>query len=191
MTKQEIRAEMLEARRAIIGDQKNFWDMLVFERAHKLRPFQRAERVHVFRSTAEEIDTMKFIEYAWGTGKEVYVPVVDTATSTLRHVRVTHTTTWREAAFGILEPVNVDASDVCADEAFGATSAIIVPVLAFDKTCHRLGYGKGFYDRFLAKTSAPTIGIAYELQQVRQLPVEPHDRALTCVVTEQRTYVAA
>lgn len=191
MTKQELRQHLLQERRGIAAETKAFWDMLVFERAHKQRAFQRAERVHVFRSTAEEIDTMKFVEYAWGTGKEVYVPVVDTPTTRLIHVRVTHRTQWHAAAFGIMEPVGFTEQDILSDEAFGPTSAVIVPVLGFDRSCHRLGYGKGFYDRFLAQCTAPTIGIAYEQQLVRQLPAEPHDRALTCVVTEQRVYVPA
>ena len=191
MTKQEIRQQMLLQRRDLDADTKAFHDMLVFERAHKQRVFQRAERVHVFRSTTDEIDTMKFIEYAWGTGKDVFVPVVDRATSTLLHVKVTYNTTWREASYGIYEPEHFTSSDVAEASSFGPTSVIIVPLLAFDTQCHRLGYGKGFYDAFLRDVAAPTIGLAYEFQRVRSLPIESHDIALTCVATEQRLYVPA
>ena len=191
MTKQELRLHLLQARRAIDAGTKAFWDMQVFERAHKQRVFQRAARIHVFRSTADEIDTMKFIEYAWGTGKDVFVPVVNPEPSNLSHVQVTRSTQWNQAAFGILEPVGYAEQDVASDAFFDASSVIIVPVLGFDARCHRLGYGKGFYDRFLAGTTAPTIGVAYELQRVREIPVEPHDKALTAIATEQRLYVPA
>ncbi|MBU3742187.1 MAG: 5-formyltetrahydrofolate cyclo-ligase [Candidatus Kapabacteria bacterium] len=191
MTKPEIRQQMLSTRRELDAETKAFHDMLVFERAHKQRVFQRAERVHVFRSTAEEIDTMKFIEYAWGTGKDVFVPVVDRATTTLLHVKVTYDTAWRESAYGIHEPVDYMPSDLADATSFGPSSVIIVPLLAFDVQCHRLGYGKGFYDAFLRDVTAPTIGLAYEFQRVRSLPVESHDVALSCVATEQRLYIPA
>lgn len=188
MSKAELRASSIKTRHAINDEDRAFWDMLIFERAHKQRAFQRAARVHVYRSTSDEVETMPFIEYAWGTGKDVYVPVVHPGASTMRHVRVTYRTTWRPGVFGILEPVASEHDVVLEDAAFDATSVIVAPLVAFNETCHRLGYGKGYYDRFLSRCSAPSIGLAYEIQRVRDLPVEPHDRPLTCVVTEQRVY---
>ena len=64
---------------------------------------------------------------------------------------------------------------------------IIVPLVAFDEQCNRLGRGGGWYDRFLAmQPQAQTIGLAYEFQQVSALPTEPHDIALDHVITEAR-----
>lgn len=189
MTKSAIREEHLAKRRSIVSDDRAFWDMLIFERAHKQQVFQRASAVHIYRSTTDEVETMPFIEYAWGTGKDVYVPVVPPGGTALRHVRVTYRTEWRAGVFGIMEPVVTSADDVIDDRFFDASTVIVVPLVAFDDRCHRLGYGKGYYDRFLTSASAPTIGLAYELQHVRSLPSEPHDRPLTCVVTEQRLYV--
>ncbi len=61
---------------------------------------------------------------------------------------------------------------------------VLVPLLAFDLTGHRLGYGGGYYDRTLAALSARAIGIAYAGQEVETLPHEPHDQALEAVLTE-------
>ena len=60
---------------------------------------------------------------------------------------------------------------------------IIVPAVALDGKRNRLGRGKGFYDRLLSTTDCPTIGVACDFQLVDEVPVEPHDRPLDCVVT--------
>jgi 5-formyltetrahydrofolate cyclo-ligase len=66
---------------------------------------------------------------------------------------------------------------------------IIVPLLAFDERKHRLGFGGGWYDRFLAaQPNALKIGLGYEFQRSGSLPVEPHDIALDMIITEAKTY---
>ncbi|RPI67180.1 MAG: 5-formyltetrahydrofolate cyclo-ligase [Ignavibacteriae bacterium] len=188
MTKSDIRQQVLDARRSIEPERRDLLNMLVFERAHKHRVFQRARRVHIYQASPEEVRTMPFIEYAWGIGKEVAVPRISLDRSEMEHVVVTHETEWTDGAFGIMEPARSSTDVLLSDEDFGPTDAVIVPLIAFDRTCHRLGYGKGYYDRFLASTSAVAIGIAYEVQRVISLPHEPHDIALSAIATEERWY---
>jgi len=190
MDKQELRATVLQLRADIQQEDRDLWDMIIFERAHKLRPFQLARRVHLYRSFGSEVKSDHFFDYAWGIGKEVYVPIVRDGSAELLHVRVDRDTKWQTGAFGIEEPI-ADATEFIPsnDTRWDAECAIVVPVVGFDKDCHRLGYGKGFYDRFLATTTAPSIGLAYECQKLSVVTVEEHDVALTCVVSEQRTYV--
>lgn len=70
-----------------------------------------------------------------------------------------------------------------------AYDVIIVPMLGFDASLHRLGYGGGFYDKFLAaQPQARMIGVCFELGKVDQLPVESHDISLNLVVTEAAVY---
>ncbi len=67
--------------------------------------------------------------------------------------------------------------------------AVIVPMLGFDSSLHRLGYGGGFYDKFLAsQPQAKAIGVCFEVGKVERLPVEPHDIALNLIVTEENVY---
>ena len=65
---------------------------------------------------------------------------------------------------------------------------ILVPGVAFDKKCNRLGRGGGFYDRFLDSVPpiVKTCGVSFEAQVVRLVPTRPHDRALDAVITESR-----
>jgi len=185
--KKTIRTATLESRARITDDERSFWNQLIFERAHKIRAFQLAKRVHVYRDIRGEVATMPFIEYAWATGKEVYVPVV--ASDVMRHVRVTHATRWAPGGFGIDEPVPDERGNVIRDDEFTTNDVVIVPLAAFDTSCNRVGYGRGFYDRFLSATDAVSIGLAYECQRVAKVPVDIHDVPLRCVVTERQVYI--
>ena len=80
-------------------------------------------------------------------------------------------------AFGVHEPLDIWPRAV--------PDILLVPLLAFDPSGYRLGYGGGFYDRTLALLKVPAIGIAYAGQQMASLPHEPHDRSLDMVVTER------
>jgi 5-formyltetrahydrofolate cyclo-ligase len=79
-------------------------------------------------------------------------------------------------SFGIPEPL--------AHWPRAVPDVLLVPLLAFDAAGHRLGYGGGFYDRTLAALKVPAIGIAYAGQEVSSLPAEPHDMALSLILTE-------
>lgn len=74
----------------------------------------------------------------------------------------------------------------------GQYDVIFVPLVAFDSVCHRIGYGGGWYDRFLAnQPQALKIGLAYEMQKVQLIPAEAHDVPLDIVVTEKAVYQRA
>jgi 5-formyltetrahydrofolate cyclo-ligase len=97
---------------------------------------------------------------------------------------------WREdvplvpAGFGTLGPA--------ASAAEGVPSVVVVPLAAFDRTGHRIGYGKGFYDRAVTSLQAAgrhqlLIGLAFSVQEVTPIPAEAHDRRLDFIVTERET----
>jgi 5-formyltetrahydrofolate cyclo-ligase len=83
--------------------------------------------------------------------------------------------------FGVREPV---AS--CEKIVLKHLDLILVPGLAFGLDGHRLGRGKGFYDRLLAVLHGPACGVAFDEQIVSVLPVEPHDLRLNCILTPTR-----
>ena len=96
---------------------------------------------------------------------------------------------WRQGdalnigAFGLSEPAH------SAEPLQPAT--LIVPLAAFDRRGHRIGYGKGFYDRALASLpQALTIGLAFATQEIDQVPEEAHDHALDYVITEREIIAA-
>lgn len=101
-------------------------------------------------------------------------------------------TSWLEAYVHRMWPhIDVVVGDISktAQIPNSQFDVIIVPLLAFDERRSRLGLGGGWYDRFLStQPHAVTIGLAHEVQKVSQVAVEPHDVALTHIVTEQSTY---
>ena len=118
---------------------------------------------------------------ALGAGKQLVYPRVDG--ETLVFEEVNDLSRLAPGAFGVLEPrggraVAVDRIDV-----------LLVPGVAFDRSGHRLGYGKGFYDRAIAKCSDNTVrvGFAYDFQVVDALPVGEHDQPVAALMTESRT----
>lgn len=84
--------------------------------------------------------------------------------------------------FGILEPLGATWP--------GEIDTVLVPGLAFDLAGNRLGFGAGYYDRFLDESRPlQVIGVGFDWQVVSQLPAEPHDIAMDWVVTDRRTYL--
>lgn len=85
--------------------------------------------------------------------------------------------------FGILEP-----SGICPVYPLKQLDLVLVPGVAFDKNGRRLGRGKGFYDRLLKDVSGTKCGVAFDQQIERDLPVEPHDVHLNCILTPARWF---
>jgi 5-formyltetrahydrofolate cyclo-ligase len=115
-------------------------------------------------------------------GKRVVIPVARPKTKRLWLSEVRHLD--RDLApgtFGIPEPVRTARRPVPAR----AVDLVFVPGLAFDRRGHRLGYGHGYFDRFLAKLpdATPTVGLAFRFQLLDRLPVSTHDRAVSRVLT--------
>ena len=91
-----------------------------------------------------------------------------------------------ERRYGIPAPQD-SALLTAAELGLAASDAILVPVAAFDSARNRLGYGKGYYDRFMSKTAAMHLGLAFVCQEVGAIPTEPHDVRLDAIITETGT----
>lgn len=131
-----------------------------------------------YAATSEELDPSVLVRSLLGSGVRVAYPRVCAPGELTLH--------WAgedelEPGYcGLLEP-----TVGCAPAALDAIDLVIVPGVAFDAHCHRLGMGGGFYDRLLARmpSSALAIGIAFDEQMVESVPCEEHDRPLHAVVT--------
>jgi len=86
---------------------------------------------------------------------------------------------------GILEPDIINKALLPVDEYSGLC---IVPGVAFDKNCNRIGYGKGFYDRFFSVYKIKNVGLAFECQIVDKIQSEENDFSLDLVITEENKY---
>lgn len=138
--------------------------------------FRAAQTVMLFSSLPDEVNTHSFIKQ-WAKTKRILLPTVKGDDIVPRLFTTNENMTI--GAFGISEPTTN------AFDRYNEIDLIIVPGMAFDKEGHRLGRGKGFYDRFLSQTniqSAYKIGICLPHQMVEQVPTEAHDIVMDEVI---------
>lgn len=152
------------------------------EKILALGAFRNARCVCLYVSMPHEADTSSLIDEALKEGKRVVVPRCDMKTMALMLYAIQNRRELQRGTWGILEPE--PRPERLADPA--DVECIVVPGVAFDDECNRVGNGKGFYDRFLKKLKpgTPKIGLGFSFQRVERLPVEPFDVRLDRIVTD-------
>jgi 5-formyltetrahydrofolate cyclo-ligase len=182
MPKKSIRTEVLARRRHLAAETCLRWSLLAQERLLESLEFRRAAAVALYSPVQNEVFTELLFRQAVDRGKTVAYPRV--RGSELEFVQVGETSDLEPGAFGVLEPRGERVVDTCC------LDMVIVPGVAFDLEGHRLGYGKGFYDRCLHGMQRPRFvaGLCFELQIVNKLPAEAHDVRMDMVMTENCRY---
>lgn len=142
--------------------------------AHPL--FRAARSLYAYLSYNQEVRTLPLIRQAQALGKRVAVPKVYGETD-MRFLWLDDPSRIAPGAFGIPEPVDD------GPEADDPAALVLMPGLAFDPQGHRLGYGGGFYDRFLAAEPHPTIALCYAFQLLPRLETEAHDIPVDAVLS--------
>jgi 5-formyltetrahydrofolate cyclo-ligase len=185
--KREIRKRIRALRDAAPADQRAEWSRRISERAVQLPAYRAARTVHLFLSFQSEIDTTAIIEDALSAGKRVVVPVFLKDSDETPATQITSLDD-SEFTFGkwslrtpkTLRLVPIEQIDF-----------VFVPMVAYSPLPSgegwvRAGYGAGFYDTFLShlQPHVPKIGLAFSLQRVEHIPIEPHDVLLDEVITE-------
>ena len=137
--------------------------------------FLKAKTVLLYHSLNDEVDTHQFVE-EWSKKKQLLLPVVVGEELVLRHFQ--NVDELKIGSFGIAEPTGPLFTD------YDQIDFVAVPGMAFDKNGHRLGRGKGFYDRLLPQlTNAYKAGICFPHQIVDEVPVEPTDITMDGIIT--------
>ncbi len=138
--------------------------------------------IHSYVGIGTEVPTLPLIEELLARGVRIACPAV-IGRGHLEQREISSTSELRHRQSGLLEPDQA----LCPALSPSELDAVLVPGLAFTRRGHRLGYGGGYYDAFLACCSAQAIGVAFESQLVESVPVGAHDWAVDIVVTEART----
>ena len=177
--KKVYRQALKEKRAAIPADRKTLLDREIIRQIAASAVFQNASAVLLYAPVRGEIDLLPLAQIAWQAGKTVAFPRCDTEANTLSFYRVNAPSDLTEGAYHIPEPRS-DAPLCIPDE----HTLCIVPALTFDLAGARLGYGKGYYDRFLAQFPGICVGAVYTELLVRRVPTEAHDRSVSYLFTE-------
>ncbi len=178
--KKEVRKKLSSLRNELAEDYRNVCDGLIFDFVVNSEAYLKATTVLAYYPIKSEPQILPIICRALEDGKRVAFPISNTNDHTLTFKYVNDISNLRQGAYSILEP------PACFEEYKGEGSALcIVPALAFDKSGIRIGYGKGFYDRFLANFQGITMGVCYSKLLVESLPYEHTDIPVDIIITEE------
>ncbi|MFA5577582.1 MAG: 5-formyltetrahydrofolate cyclo-ligase [Tissierellaceae bacterium] len=185
MDKKDLRNEILRSRTQLTKEEIEKFSKLIEDRLYEMDYYKKANRIMSFVSAASEVHTHQLIKRSISIGKSMLVPFT---IHEPREMKASELFDFSELEVGyhnILAPKKefhrfVEPSTI---------DLILVPGLAFAKNGYRVGYGGGYYDRFLSKIDKGVIkiGLAFDLQIVDQVPVDDFDIPVDLIITEERT----
>jgi 5-formyltetrahydrofolate cyclo-ligase len=179
MEKTELRRSMLKKRLMI--EPRDVCEMsgLITHTLLDLDCIQNASCVMAYCAFKNEPDLMGFINALLDMGKDVALPYV-TGDDRLIAVDYNYDSVMKSNIYGIPEPVLSNESENVEPD------VVLVPGVAFGADLNRIGYGVGYFDRFLKETNALKLGICFDMQVVPSIKAEPHDVRMDIIVTEKR-----
>lgn len=175
-SKKEIRAE-IRARRSEGSQWQKIWEQL-----ESLPDFAAARTILLYSSIDGEVPTRDFIE-RWSMAKTIVLPKVAGDILILKQYASDHL---QQGYRSIMEPTD-EAPELSPDK----VDLAIIPGMAFDKQGHRLGRGKGYYDRLLPSMSCPKVAVAFDYQLLDYVPTEEHDVLMDIVITPSNLYLCS
>ncbi len=182
--KDSLRKRFKQLRRSMPPEKKENAEAII-QRNIILHPYyQMAPSIFLYIAKENELSTKTVCTDALAAGKQVAVPRC-CGNGEMEFFPISSLDDLVPGAYGILEPKETILCPIYPEE----SSLCIVPGLGFDLQGYRLGYGKGYYDRYLSRfPHMHTAGLCYEENKAYQLPAEPHDRHVDVLFTEQAIY---
>jgi len=178
-----VRLREAESEESIQGKSREITRKLL-----KLAEFKACRNILFFLSLPGEVQTDEMIQKALDLGKKVYVPLVDAKRRRLKVSEISSLDIeFEEKRFGIREP-GLSHIKVVSPEAL---DFVLVPGVAFDKKGGRIGYGAGYYDKFLKEVSgqAVPVGVAYDFQVLDSIPQTQFDVPVQMILTEKKSII--
>ena len=180
MDKKELRKILREKRRNISKTQKAIYDKTISEKIINTDYFKKAEQVLIFASTDEEFDTRYIIERCRLEHKRVFYPRCLDKNGNMEFFKVDSVGDLEIGIMGLLEP-----KKTCKPYKPKENDIAIVPALSADKKHYRIGYGGGYYDRFLKKFNGVSICPCYSELYSESLPADEYDIKVSIIATEK------
>lgn len=187
MNKKKIREDIIKLRDNQLPSSASSKSLLIKNKLFSFEYFKGAKMVMFYVSNKSEVSTHLMIKESLSMGKEVVVPQTDPKNKKLNIFQITNfEEDLKEGIWGILEPKNT-----CKKVDLKNIDLVIVPAVAYDIKGYRVGYGGGYYDRFLpefynSNKNGKTIGLAYELQITDKIPANKFDQKVNFIITEER-----
>ena len=181
--KEIIRKKYLNIRKQI--ENKYEKSITICNKIINTKEYQESKYICVYKSLKDEVNTDEIIKHAISKNKIVVLPRVENDDLMLYKI-TSYDEKLKKSKLGVEEPLGnfknlVDKKEI---------DLVIVPAVCFDKERNRIGFGKGFYDRFLKNANLNTLGICFEEQVVKEylLPVRDNDIKINKVITDKNVY---
>ena len=175
MNKQALRRSIREQKRAMTLEEIESRSARLAELFYASESYRNAKTIYGYLPYNQEVRTVAMLEQAMRDGKRVAVPKC--YGDEMRFIFMEDLSLVEKGYANIPEPI---ADEPIADD---ETALVLMPGLAFDPQGHRIGYGGGFYDKFLAKEpNHPTLALCYEFQMLPHLETEEFDIPVDCVL---------
>ena len=193
--KEPIRRQALTLRKGMPKEERDRKSADIMERIFQSDWYREAGIVLAYVNFRSEVDTGELLRKALLDGKKVYCPRVEG--EKMNFYRILSPDDLEKGYGGIMEPLAKVETLFSVHEASSDSCLMITPGSAFDRECNRMGYGKGYYDKYLDFVSEKnagltfkirTVGICFECQMQKRIPVEAYDRKMDMVITEERIY---
>ena len=177
--KNALRELLLERRDNTSFDLLKIASKKIQKRINKVYAFKDAKKIGLYYPIGSEILTQDIIQELISKGKEVFLPKVVGKNIEFRKIK--DFSSLESGNFGIMEPKEDCQVDNYLD-------IIVVPTVGISPSGVRLGYGHGFYDKFLEKKDALTISLTLEKQIIKNIPKSEHDISIDWIITEDRMF---
>ncbi len=174
--KKQLRKQIASRKALYSIEQRKTLSLRLLEQLERHPRFKAAHTILCYHSLPDEVQTHDFVE-RWAGKKQLLLPVVVGDELELRIY--TGKASMQVGAYGIEEPIGKSFTD------YDTIELAIVPGVSFDSKGHRLGRGKGYYDRLLPHLSSYNIGICYAFQISESIPCESFDRRMDAVLTDE------
>ena len=185
--KDAIRQDIIEKRKILSPDEIKEKSLAIYERLSATDHFKNCDHLLIYADAKGEVRTEGIIIKALSMGKMVYLPRTGSNMS-MDFYRIDSVDELECADFGIMSPPS-DPHRLFKEKDISDRCLCIVPGVAFDRKCNRMGYGKGFYDRYLARVRIPhLIGLSYEFQIKDYIETGIYDIPMNMIITENNTY---
>jgi 5-formyltetrahydrofolate cyclo-ligase len=186
LDKTSLRQQLRQHRRTLSATRQALAAQQISLRIMRTHWWRTATRIAFYWPADGEVSPLPLLRESLRSGKQCYLPVIEHKQLLFREFR--RGGKLKRNRYNIPEPKGTTTCP--ADQ----LDVILLPLVAFDSQCNRLGMGAGFYDRTLASHSTRKplrVGLAHELQKVAPLPTDPWDVPLHSIITDRRTYRAS
>lgn len=173
--KSRLRKQLLDARDSLSLDFIKIASSKIRDNLRKIEAYRNAESIGAYHSIGSEVQTREIIQEIWNQGKGLALPKVEEGDIIFR--KISSVSDLELGNFSIMEP-----KDRC--EQIKKLDVVLVPAIALTRDGYRLGYGFGFYDRYLHGKKSKKIGLSYAKQVIKSFPHDSHDVKMDCIATE-------